>query len=287
MEDQQLIRISTNLGLNNALLNLEDQLTAAAERNALAVGDGFTQAEKRAIVQVEKLKLVGSLDLAALMLRGKIIAEIENNGIWADHPNGYQSMREMAEDIGVSVSELSDTRRLCDVVFPYMIDRLGIHPAQMWEEIGKSKFRELSSILSVVIDGTELESDKGVNMVARNILENAAASALVEENDWTDEQVRESVVRDLLETGRLPVTEMRRHIRPNQTESIEASLIRSRQRNFFIAEMTEDQFELMTRLLSSHLDTVQVELPEDSRQRVNEAARIPVIREIAGLTVLD
>jgi hypothetical protein len=287
MEDQQLIRISTNLGLNSALLNLEDQLTAAAERNALAVGEGFTQAEKRAIVQVEKLKLVGSLDLAALMLRGKIIADIENNAIWADHPNGYQSMREMAEDIGVSISELSDTKRLCEVVFPYMIERLGIHPAQMWEEIGKSKFRELSSILSVVIDGTELESDKGVNMVARNILENAAASALVEENDWTDEQVREGVVRDLLETGRLPVTEMRRRIRPNHTENIEASLIRSRQRNYFIAEMTEDQFQLITRLLNSHLDTVQVELPEDSRQRVNEAARIPVIRDIAGLTVLD
>ena len=285
--DNQIIRISTNRELNSALLGIEAQLEAAAIRNFGAIDDGFTQAEKHAIIQIEKLKLVGSLDLAALMLRGKLIAEIENKALWADHPAQYKDIKDMARDIGISVSELSDTRRLCEVVFPYMIERLGVHPATMWEEIGKSKFRELSSILSIVIDGTELESEKDVNVVARQFLQNTAASAIVEDEQLTDAEVRERTVRELLETGRLPTQEMRRHIRPNHTRAIEGSYICSRQRRFFIAEVDQDQFEMMTRLLSTHLDAVQVDLPEDNRARVNEAARIPIVRDIASLTLLE
>lgn len=45
--------------------------------NVALLGEEFTEAEKEAMVTIEELKLINGMDLAAVLLRGKILRRIE------------------------------------------------------------------------------------------------------------------------------------------------------------------------------------------------------------------
>ena len=63
------------------------------------------------MVATEKLRLVNGMDLAAIMLRGKILKDIEDQALHTVHPNHYDTLTALAEEQGISISELSDIRR--------------------------------------------------------------------------------------------------------------------------------------------------------------------------------
>ena len=80
---ENAIQISTNAQISARLNAMLDSFESAAQQNVQAYMDAtgnnaFTITEKRALVKLEQLKLIGDLTLAEVMLRGEVIRQIEN-----------------------------------------------------------------------------------------------------------------------------------------------------------------------------------------------------------------
>ena len=119
--------VSTHTDLAQNLVGLETAIEAAARANLAHVleNDDYTMIEQRSMLTVEMLRQVNGLDLVAILMRGKYIKMITEENMLADHPNQYTSLEEMAKNQGISSSELSQTRDLVTVIFPYIQDTLG------------------------------------------------------------------------------------------------------------------------------------------------------------------
>ena len=122
---------SENRGLSNTLLGLEGQLEAAARQNLEQVLStqgtnlqAFTDLEIMAMVETEKLRLVNGMDLATVLIRGKIIKNIEDRALHTVHPNGFADLTALAKSVGISVSELSDIRTMTQIIFPWIEENL-------------------------------------------------------------------------------------------------------------------------------------------------------------------
>jgi hypothetical protein len=276
---------SQDRSLSTALLSIKDQLHQAAIANVEAqiAGQDYTQIEKHAMTVVQELKLVNGMDLAAVLLRYDLVRQIETEALWTSHPAHYTSRDEMARDQGISPSELSNIMDLGGVIFPYIQDTLGIPVAQMWEEIGKSNFRELVPVLKYIISGERPERENTASRAAEAFLNDVAATAAAAGQNLNDAQIRGEAVERLLEAGRLTNRELRAQLRPERTQSINATKVRYNNRTFILAEVTEDQETLVQRRLGEYIDFVTANLPIDRRQRQLEATRTPVLGSIIRL----
>lgn len=273
------IQISQDRGLDQQIKALNDAFEERARKNLAAALSapgssslGFTTTEKQAMIKLEQVKLIGGLSLAEILLRGQVIQEIENRGLWAEHPEGFNSMEEAAEAQGISQSEYSNIRDLCSVIFPYFEER-GIPVSQLWTEIGKSKLRELTPILKRVITGEESRSDR-VERTFENMMDDVFASAHARGDEITNEEARGYVIDQLLEAGQMPVREMRQQIRPDRTPSIEGFALPYRNgRQVVMVIVDEDQREMLNRRLTGYIDVTPV-----SQEDVQ---RSPTFRELA------
>ncbi len=276
-------RPSNNLALSSALLGIENQLHEAALANVEAAGDGFTEAEQRAMTIVEEVRLINGMDLAAVLLRGKLLRQIEDEALYSIHPGGYQTLEEMARDQGISVSNLSNIRDLCFVIFPYMEQQMGISVAQVWEQIGMSNFRELIPVMKAIITGEQPDRQSAAQAVER-ILDDVAATAHAAGQELSDEEIRASAVSNLLnDASSMTNRELRGRIRPERTPNIEPTILRQNGARLVMVEMTEDQWLMFQRKLGPYMDPVEVNLPHDGNMRRIEASRLPVIRRIVNL----
>jgi len=263
--------------LSNQLLSLKDELEAAARRNVQEwmennPSQSFTITEKKAMVKMEALRLAGDLTLAEVILRGEIIREIESYGLWSSHPMGFNSMEEAAAAQGITASEYSNIRDLCDIIFPYLVDQ-GYNVADLWESIGKSKFRELIPILKRVITN-EPSTSQRVETIFENEINDIFATAAATGENITEEAAREILLDQLLELGQLPVREMRQRIRPERTPSMVAYKLPYRgNQTVMITILSPDQEELYNRRLTGYIDVTPVER--------DEMRRSPVFRELA------
>ena len=149
---------SQNAALSTSLMGIEAALSTAAQANvqtAIAGTGDYTEMEIRSMTTIEELKLVNGMDLAAIILRGKLLKQIEDEALYSFHPNQYTTLQDMAREQGISLSELSNVRDLCFVVFPYMEEQLGMNVAVTFENIGKSNMRELVPVIKAIISGEE------------------------------------------------------------------------------------------------------------------------------------
>jgi hypothetical protein len=213
MEQEQTaivtFQASQNRGLATALNNIEGAMLTAAEQNLdsyLAVsGETYTGAERRAMVVCEQLKLVNGMDLAAVLLRGKLVKQIREEGLWTQHPQGYHSLEEMARDQGIAPSELSNSITLCETIFPYLEAHLGISVPVIWEQIGKSNFRELIPTLMGIITVTTVNATVAASV--ESIMTDTAATlssarqAQGDNSDPTEEELNNAAIATLLEQG--------------------------------------------------------------------------------------
>jgi len=263
MNEERQIVVSTNPQMSQQLTSLNDQFERAARQNVQTyletIGDqnAFTVTEKRALVKLEQLKLIGDLTLAEILLRGQVIAEIEAQGLWNTHPMGYSSMEEAAEAQGISQSEYSNIRDLNEIIFPYLAQR-DYNIADLWESIGKSKFRELIPLLKRAITGEESRSQR-VEDIFENEMNDIYATASAAGENITEEGAREILLDQLVEAGQLPVRELRQRIRPERTPSIEGYAVPYRNNRAIVTMVVDqDQYEMLNRRLSGYTDIVQV-----------------------------
>lgn len=276
---------SSSMQLSSALLGIESALEAAARANVEQVGDDFLDAEKEAMTIIEELRLLNGMDLAAVLLRGKLLRRIEETSMWSYHPARYGSLEEMAQDQGISVSNLSNIRDLNFVIFPWMASK-GMSIPDKWEQIGISKFRELIPVLKVMITG-QASNTQSVQNSVETILNNTAATLLAANPDMeiSEEEIRDTAIDDLLTAGELMRSrDLRAHIRPQRTPNIELDTYMTNEgTRLILAELTEDQWVMFNRLIGQHVDNITVEYLFDARTRQREIMTRPVMRKLTSL----
>jgi hypothetical protein len=257
--------------------SLKESLLSAAklsvdreiERSGGNLGD-YSELNLRAMYTTEALRFTAGLDLATVLTRGDLLKQIEEEGLVAAHPMRYGSLTRLAKDVGISsVTELSNIRTLCEVIFPYITDVLGWDLADTWEKIGKSQIFELVPALSSMMTG-ENASHETVRATVEQMLDNSAAEILADpENDVTPEtldegEVRRNAVESLLRgsVGRT-VRQVRRTIRPSAIPDIPMATMRLDEQWIAILDIrTQEQYDLINRLLAEHAENVTLDNPE-------------------------
>lgn len=272
-----------NAALARSLVSLEDAIRAAATASLQEVLDqdsGYSETEKQAMITVEALKQVNGLDLMAILIRGKLLKEIEEHNMVTSHPGGYHSLSEMAIDQGISLTELSQTKDLCFIVFPYIEEHLGITIATLWEGMGKSNIKELLPVLKQIITN-DLSGTETVRSSVETILDDVAATARAAGQELDDAGIRRTAIDQLIDAGlHLHNRELRHRIRPDGTPNINATLLGTRDHRIMVTEMSEEQWTMMQRKMGEKIDVMSIELPEDPYARQIEATRVPELRAL-------
>jgi hypothetical protein len=301
-------RPAENNQLAVALVGIEGQIMTAARANVqMATTDGgYSETEMQAMTLIEALKQVNGLDLAAVLLRGKYIQEIERTNAITNHPGGYHSLQEMARDQGISITELSQTMDLVRVVFPYIEETLRMPVYQLWEQIGRSNFKELVPVLKVIITGQPATTATvnasverlldDVTVTVRATPEGAEVFAAMDDETRPQEErdelratvnrdLRRRTVAQLLDEGaQLTNRELRQRVRPERTPNIHATVLRNGgNTRLILAEVSQEQWDLLLRRMGAHMDEQALQLPADPRQRQLEVARVPEIRRLLAL----
>lgn len=284
MQSQTAIQVaqSDSPVLRDALTSLNETLFSAARSNLQSyLGDEFdhySDLQKRAMVATEALRLTGGLELSTLMTRYAIIKQIEDEGLTGVHPNGFANLTELAKENGVSVGELSDVRTLCEVVFPYITDVLGLSIVDMWEKIGKSGFREMAPALRSLITA-ENASHNSVRQAVEQMLNNAGAEMMNDEDEpWSEEELstqegqaemRSRAVRNLLSLATsdgMTVRQMRRAVRPSSVPHVPMATLQIGEENWYaiLRITTQEQLDLVQRVLNSHVDNMNLSMQGDT-----------------------
>ena len=277
MQDNQqasLINISEDYFLTTEISALETTVLEAArrtvERDMGAQGVVLTDTEREAVLTVQVLKELNSVDLATLLLRYKYFKKIRDGNMATRHPGQYGSLTALANDQGISTSELSRIVDLVEIVFPFLWGRLGLDIPALWKDIGKSNFMEMLPVLKVLITGQDADHSDQANQAAQRFLDDAAASYRAQNQEVPAEDVlREGVVRDIVDHGvLLNNRELRTHIRPERTPSIASYFITGRNgQNYLLSTLSNDQLTMLSRRAGSVMDIVNV----TSDQAVNFA----------------
>jgi hypothetical protein len=284
MDQNNSIVPSVGASLAQARGNFRTQLEMVAEANVAQYGDDYTPLERRALSKVEQLRLLGGFELMTLLERGSLMNEIEQEGLVSVFPGEYENLEQVCQAIGISKSEYSDTRGLCDVIFPWLEANTDRSLQEWWEEIGKSKFRELLPVLRGLIEGESARNHETVNEAIRHQLNNAAAGIVTEASNEAGRELTADEIFELqqavtesgalqhrailsvLEFGALPVREMRQQVRPNHTPNINGTMIRGDQRSYAVLRMGDDQIEMFQRLMGTHIDMAYVSEDEFQEQ---------------------
>jgi len=295
-----------SIELSTSLVGMRAGIEAAAAANVQAAiqetGGQFSELEVQAMVTVESLKQVGGLELTAVLLRAMYLRIIQDNNMIGNHPGGYNSLAELANDNGISIAELSQTMDLVNIIFPYVQEQLGIPVAQLWEQVGKSNLREITPVLKVIISG--VASDTGTTQAAvDHVLEDTTATLLASahgarflgmdqlpEAEQTGRReefnatVRRMAVDNIVEDGiHLPNRQLRQQLRPQHTPMITGTVINNNGQRMVLASMDNDQWLLFVRQMGTHFEEHGWIVPEDPRQRQIEAARIAELRTLIAL----
>lgn len=275
----------------------------AATQNVEQADVELTEAEREAAIVIEELKMINGLDLAAVMLRGRLLDDIENRALWSVHPGGYATLEEMARDQGISITELSQVRDLYRIIFPFIEEELGMSIPELWEQIGKSNFREMVPVLKCLIAGPDEHTKASVRNSYERLMDDAAATLraqgitdeqLIEDgappelvaalDGPTDEDITEAAIRNLIEAGAVMSNrDLRQTIRPERTPSLEPTIIRSNGNRVIVMTVSDDQYTLFERRMGSAIDPIEFNMPQDPVTRQREAARIRALRDVADL----
>ena len=238
------------------------QLAASEQGGTL---QGFSAIELRALLYTEMLNLSKGLGFAELMVQGRIVGTMERESLHSVHPAGYTTLDELAQDQGISVSELSQVRDLTQTIFPWVNTHLSHNAAYMWNEVGKSKLRELVPLLKRTITGdiargtVETSYQAVVNdLLATRLVADPGAEA----PEGLDLQIL--VAEQLIEHGiTMTNANLRQTIRPDRTPSLEPVIVRrfsngqAESQLYIVMQVSDDQMTMLERRLHGHWDPVR------------------------------
>lgn len=262
----------------------------------------LTQIETHAMVEVEAFRQISGLDLTAVILRVHHLRNLQEGNLLSMHPAGYRSLNHMASENGCSVTDLLASLDLVNIVFPYVQSVLGIPIWDLWSSIGKSKLKEMLPVLKSLVTGSEADTETTRASVTR-ILEDMYAGMEVSElyrrffeamnderlPDEDRQEAREHIEREsrrmavehLVELGQnLPTEELRRHLRPSRTPTVEFYRVQVGERSLVVADLTPEQIQLVQRRMGERVELFSLDLPEEQGARQTEAFRITPLRRL-------
>jgi len=279
---------ATDIQLATGLGQIRQQIYDAAQANLTVVGDGFTEIEQNAMLHCEALRQTNGLELATVLIRGEIIETIVGNNLTTQHPNQYESLRDMARDQGISHSELSKTQVLCGVVFPYLRDILNVNVTEMWEQIGKSKFTDMLPYLRVLMTGEDSNSTQVNSTIVLLREEFLAARVTAGETEALSElEVNQALVVQLLQEGALlPTRRLRERLRPERTPAIETVYIRHGDITYVMAQLSVDQVNMFEQRMHAHTSPQIINLSDNPQVRATEMSAIPLVRRLTELVII-
>ena len=246
------------------------QKTAANNIQTAAVDEGgvlsgFSAIELRSLLFTEMLNLSKGLGFAELMVQGRILETMERESLHSVHPGGYTTLDELAQDQGLSVSELSQVRDLTQDIFPWVESHLNMEATYLWNEVGKSKLRELVPLLKRTISGQIARGTVETSYQA--VMNDVVATYLVanpSEEAPVGEPLQELIVDQLINHGAtLTNANLRQTIRPDRTPSLEPVVIRrfkngqAESQLYVIMQVDADQMTMLERRLHGHWDVVR------------------------------
>jgi hypothetical protein len=269
----QLVQADST-ALATGLGSLQQTLFQAAEENIRTYlgeeANNYSSLQMRSMIWTEALRLTSGIDLSTILTRGSIIKQIEDEGLHGVHPNGYANLTTLAEQNGVAVGELSDIRSLCEIIFPYIQNELGLSLVATWEEIGKSSFREMVPALRSLITG-ENASHNSVRQAVEAMLNGAASAIAIEENcdttDIPDVEVRRRAVSSLLsDAATMPTRQLRRRVRPSRVDPIEMATLQTGDNQWYAVMQFEsqEQKDLALRILNPHTENQELDARGDA-----------------------
>lgn len=244
---------------------MEDRLREVAVNSLKDVLPGYTVPEALAMVTFRMLEETNGLDLATIILRGKLMRDIEVNGRHEYMPGAFATVEEAIEAKGhLSRTQQSIIRGLRDVVFPYVQDKLGMSIPEFWSQVGKSNAQEIIPHLKSLITGEKSKSEKV----------NKAVAALLEEvGDGDEEETKQAAIEQLLEAAQLTNNQLRAKLDPSHTPSIPLTIMRYNGSIIMLAEVSDDQLDMLMRVAGTKIDPVWTKDSPD---------RIPLLRKLGG-----
>jgi len=252
--------LSHDYFLTREIEGLENTVVEAARNTvtefARGQGVSLTDTEMEAVVTVQVLKELNSVDLASLLLRYKYLRKIRDGNLVTRHPGQYASLAEVAAEAGISATELSRIVDLVEVVFPYLGNTLHMDIPTAWKEVGKSNFIDMLPVLKVLITGEDVVHSAQANESAHRFLNDAAAGYRTAGQEVPEEaELRQGVVRDIIERGTLLNNhELRTHLRPERTQSIQTHVFMNGATGYIFMPITNDQMTMLVRRAGACID---------------------------------
>lgn len=286
--------VTDTQALTAPLMGLRGHIDAAAHANvATAIiqsGQEFTALEIEAMENVEALHLVNGVDLTAVFLRAHYIMRIQQRNLLANHPAGYTSLDHMARENGMTITSLSQTLDMVNIIFPYVQNELGIPVSTFWERLGSSKIKEILAVLKAIITGSEPDRAQTRAAVvaaldeADDILQTQRPDLYPTNRELTENEraertqlVRAAAVDNVvtMAEGAETVHAVRQAIRPNRTPPVDAYMLEIDGINVLVMQPTADQIDFIRARLGERMNTVGVELPAGRRARTQSIRAIP------------
>jgi hypothetical protein len=252
----------TALSLNVALDSLWNSLEKSAAMNITEAAGGsldqYTQIEQRAMLRTEMLNEAKGLDLASVLIKGRIVEEIRRDSLFSVHPAGYTTLEQLAMDQGVSIGELSQIVDLTTVIFPWVQSNLGMDVRTLWDSVGKSNMRELVPVLKRIITGEEARGS--VEASYQRVMQEVAATAATAGETVDEEGLVILAARTLIDQGgTLTNANLRQQLRPDRMPSIEATVVRLDGRAYILAALDDRQEQFMNRKLHGYWDPLRMD----------------------------
>lgn len=257
--------------LSKTLLSFETNLREKAQSIVNGAGNGYTGPQLKAMVLFEELKLVSDMELAAVLVRGYILQEIEKDSLWTEHPQGYSSLKEAAQAFGTSISMLSDTKALYDIIFP-AISSLGLSVPELWEDIGKSNFRAITPILRAIISGTKSKG-KEVNEALDKVWEEVDKDGPYD----SDVDRKRAAIENVLDAAKKPNSELSKIL---SKYSINSLLLSIGGKFFLLTAMDEDEKNTLIKRFGKMLDVRYV---DGNGYKLEDIPEVRTLLEAGGI----
>jgi hypothetical protein len=231
------------------VLSTEARLREMAVENITQL-EGYTGPEIYALTLVEMLKLSNQQDLVTIIVKGKILLELEKGDLYSAIPGGYTSPEQAVQVLtGLSATQQSNFKNLVRYVFPYVEDELGQSVIEWWETLDKSNVYEALPYWRAIITGKPSKSAK-VNQV----LERIEATMIDTEPDDHKKQLFAAITEAASGTNE----EMRKILRNEHTPIIDGVILRRNTRMYLNAEVNADQLVMLRRVAGDHLQLTNV-----------------------------